>query len=129
MIDFIKCYCSKTTIFSILPDIIPVNVLETTWRSLTIFNNFLSKAAHALKLMTVSHGEMFDNFVLFYKQNLDIQTKNREIPLTLMHSERPKLYAILAFLSAKGLKLGNLSIFGKIGSVRVPPQKRETHYL
>ena len=35
-------------------------------------------------------------------------TKNLEelnCNLTLLHSERPKLYAILAFLSAKGLRL------------------------
>ena len=31
--------------------------------------------------------------------------------ITLLHSERPKLYAILAFLSARGLKEGQLCDF------------------
>ena len=35
------------------------------------------------------------------------------LTLTLLHSERPKLYAILAFLSAVGLILGHFNQFLK----------------
>ena len=33
-----------------------------------------------------------------------LRVKQKILKLTLLHSERPKLYAILAFLSAIGLK-------------------------
>ena len=36
--------------------------------------------------------------------------------LTLLHSERPKLYAILVFLSAVGLKF-NVKVFHMMGKV------------
>ena len=48
------------------------------------------------------------------------------VHLTLLHSERPKLYAILAFLSAKGLITPNLCTvlfcFFADGSQPVNPQ-------
>ena len=34
--------------------------------------------------------------------------------LTLLHSERPKLYTILAFLSAIGLKVTSLTAYVKV---------------
>ena len=72
----------------------------------TIFSRFLSKAAQASKVMTISMGEMFGNFVWF-KGKILKSLKNREMPLK-----------------------SDLASFGKLsresGSVS---QNRETHYL
>ena len=37
--------------------------------------DFLSKAAHARKVMTISMGEMFGNFIWFKGKILEIQQK------------------------------------------------------
>ena len=42
-------------------------------------------------------------------------------PLTLLHSKRPKLYAILAFLSAIGLRLVNIETLINCGLNRILP--------
>ena len=44
-----------------------------------------------------------------------MSTMNSSFSLTLLHSERPKLYAILAFLSAVGLIQGDTILFKTFG--------------
>ena len=46
--------------------------------------------------------------------------------LTLLHSERPKLYTILAFLSAIGLtQITHLFLFGKIAEEVTAPELKQ----
>ena len=58
-----------------------------------------------------------------YKTNGILKT----LPLTLLHSERPKLYTILAFLSAIGLRVpllireGKMKMFVTVASPEVVP--------
>ena len=44
--------------------------------------------------------------------------------LTLLHSERPKLYRVLAVLSAAGLRLGAQLEKGKKSKQKKPPKTR-----
>ena len=50
---------------------------------------------------------------------------DKDLTLTLLHSERPKLYAILAFPSAIGLKTSQCSrsIFDNCGTIFSCPEK------
>ena len=53
--------------------------------------------------------------ITFYKWYLDVTS---DLALTLVHSERPKLYAILAFMSAIGLIKVKSQLFTKVGHTR-----------
>ena len=53
-------------------------------------------------------------FPLRVKMELGLLLTVYPYTLTLLHSERPKLYAILAFLSAIGLNTDGHTIFVKI---------------
>ena len=50
---------------------------------------------------------------MYCRVDLSLIHKLPRCPLTLLHSERPKLYTILAFLSAKGLKEFGYTFKGK----------------
>ena len=63
-------------------------------------------------VMTLKYDKLFDN-IIWGKVSLSVvkknvtpcQTPSLFLQLTLLHSERPKLHTILAFLSALGLNL------------------------
>ena len=48
---------------------------------MTIFNAFFYAKLPILKVMTISVGEIFGNFILFKRKNLKIQAKNMEMVL------------------------------------------------
>ena len=68
------------------------------------------KQSHSLRFQKV--GRYFSMGLDFWK----IEFTPVEANITLLHSERPKLHAILAFLSAIGLKVDIL--FGRVSSFR-----------
>ena len=80
------------------------------------------KEGRQLIFLSVEANEYFltgSNSAIFYFASFSIRvdqllkekifSPRNKIPITLLHSERPKLYIILAFLSANRVKYGRIS--------------------
>ena len=55
-----------------------------------------------------AHSHVMEQFVMFDKSSCSTEQRARESPLTLLHSELPKLHRVLAVLSAIELKHPNM---------------------
>ena len=65
--------------------------------------------AHETQLECLLWYQLGSNYLLFFSEAFLKQVKVKNL-LTLLHSERPKLYTIFAFLSAIGIIVYNFGL-------------------